>query len=199
MTVHAKNPRPATPFTPKVLENIEAKANKLLSTFKVFKNKEKEISRRNDIVGRLKAEVMKAYAKFRPNDRCSYESYVDMYLASAGKHFVRDFVRQLGIERATLPGDAPVDGEDGESPTFLSAMEDPAATRAGQFTAFDVAEVIEELRRRSPRYATIMELHLEGRKFSEIHKILGVPDWELYDNLWPAAKAAFREIYEFHR
>lgn len=194
-----KNPRPATPFTPKVLENIEAKTNKLLGTFKVFKNKEKLESRRTDIVGRFKAEVMKAYAKFKPNDRCTFESYVDLYLASAAKHFVRDFSRQLGIELATLSGDTPVDGEDGDSPTYLSTMEDPAAARAGEFAAFDVAEVIEELRRRSPRYATIMELLLEGRKLSEIHKLIGVPDWELYDDLWPAAKAAFREIYEFRR
>ena len=54
----------------------------------------------------------------------------------------------------------------------------------------------ELLEKQNPLYARIFSLRREGYKLAEIHEIIGVPDWELYDILWPAVKDAVRRIYD---
>lgn len=192
--IHKHN-RPANPFTDKVLKDIEIKTNTLLGIFKDFGNEEKREHRRNEIIGRFHEEVMKAHAKFKPNNRCSYDSYASMFLASAMKHAIRDFGRVIEIEVATVSADCRLDDDDDEAPTFAAKICDPVNRFENEITRFDFESVVEVLKRRNPLYANIFELRRDGYSLKEIAPMLNVPDWELYDILWPAVKESVKEIY----
>ncbi len=188
--------RPDNPLTDKVVEDIEIKINTLLGRFKDYGNGERHDHRRHDIHTRLVGAVMKAYAKFKNNDRCSFDSYADMFITSEAKHYIRDNVRIVKQERVTVSCDRKVDGSDEDAPTFVDGFADPRDRFAEGLLRFDFDVVTELLEKQNPLYARIFSLRREGYKLSEIHGIIGVPDWELYDILWPAVKDAVRRIYD---
>lgn len=191
--------RPSNPFTVKVVEDITIKTNTLLGTFKDFTNEEKREYRRNDISSRLAGAVMKAHRKFKPNDRCSYETYVDMFIVSEVKHYVRDNARVIEQERVTVSCDKRVDGDDGDAPSFVAGMSNPRDYVAESIDRLDFANIITMLKRENRLYARIFSLRRKGYKLSEIAPLIGVPEWELYDILWPATKEAVKRIYDFQR
>ena len=193
-----KHTRPDTPLTQKGVKDIRIKLNTLMGMFKDFANGERREHRRNDIYTRLVGAVMKAYKKFKDNDRCSFESYADLFLASEVKHYIRDYVRILKQENVTVSCDRKIDGsdEDDDAPTFVDRFADPRDRFAESLLKFDLDEVAGLLEKQNPLYARIFSLRREGYKLSEIHEIIGVPDWELYDILWPAVKDAVRRIYD---
>ena len=188
--------RPDNPLTDKVVEDIEIKINMLLGRFKDYGNRERHDHRRHDIHTRLVGAVMKAYAKFKDNDRCSFDSYADMFITSEVKHYIRDNVRIVKQERVTVSCDRKVDGNDEDAPTFVDGFADPHDRFAEGLLKFDFDVVTELLEKQNPLYARIFSLRREGYKLAEIHEIIGVPDWELYDILWPAVKDAVRRIYD---
>ena len=188
--------RPVNPLTDKVVEDIEIKLNILMGKFKDFANGERREYRRNDIYTRLVGAVMKAHKKFRDNDRCSFDTYADIFIVSEVKHYVRDNARVIEEERVTVSCDRRVDDDDGDASSFVAGMEDPRDRFAEGILKFDFDVITEMLAKQNPVYATIFSLRREGYKLCEIHPLLGVPDWELYDILWPAVKDAVRRIYD---
>jgi RNA polymerase sigma factor (sigma-70 family) len=189
--------RPDNPFTVKVVEDITIKTNTLLGTFRDFTNEEKREYRRNDISSRLAAAVMKAHKKFKENDRCSFTSYADMFIVSEVKHYIRDNARVIEQERVTVSCDKRVDGDDGDAPSFVAGMSDPRERFENGVDRMDFAIILKVLRRQNRLYARVFSLRRKGYKLSEIAPIIGVPEWELYDIIWPATKEAVKRIYDF--
>ena len=192
-----KHTRPSHPFPEAVLVNIDARANILLGTFKDFTNDERRESRRNEIVGRFHEEVMKAHRKFRDNDRCSYESYVNMFLESAMKHYVRHEASVLEKERVTVSADIKLDPSDRDSPTFASSIPDSDESLIGAIADFDYREIVAMMRTHYPVCARILELHREGYRLSEIRPLVGISEDRLYDVMWPKAKRIFVRLHNF--
>lgn len=189
--------RPEDPLTPKMVESINAKTNRLLGMFKDFANDERREYRRHDITTRLVGAVMKAHAKFQENDSCSFESFADVFVSREAKHYARDIHHVIKQERATVSGDNPVDSGDDDSPSHIDGMAHPRDYVAESLDRCDFETVAEMLARLNPLYARVFTLRYEGYKLAEIHAIIGVPDWQLYDVLWPATREAVRKIYNF--
>jgi hypothetical protein len=118
-----------------------------------------------------------------------------MFLASAMKHAIRDFGRVIQIEVATVSADRHIDTNDSESPTFAATFCDPVNRFENDIARFDFDAVVEILKSRNHLYANIFELRRDGYSLKEIAPILNVPEWELYDILWPAVKEAVKAIY----
>ena len=188
--------RPDNPFTAEVMDDIEAKVNVALAKFKVLANEEKKQSRRHEVTSRLKAAVMKAHKKFKPNSRCSFPSFADVFISRELCHCLRHLACVVEQENVTVSCDRKVDGSDEDAPTFVDGFADPRDRFAEGLLRFDFDVVTELLEKQNPLYARIFSLRREGYKLSEIHGIIGVPDWELYDILWPAVKDAVRRIYD---
>ena len=193
-----KHMRPDNPLTAGVLKDIKIKINVLLHRFKDYGNGERHDHRRHDIHTRLVGAVMRAYAKFKDNDRCSFESYAALFLKSEVKHYIRENVRIAKQESATVSCDRKIDGGDGDddAPTFVDCFADPRDRFAEGLLSFDFDIISAMLEKENPLYARIFALRREGYKLAEIYPVLGVPDWELYDILWPAVKDAVRRIYD---
>ena len=189
--------RPDNPFTDKVLDDIEAKANKVMAKFKVLANEEKRQSRRHEIIGRLKTVVMKAYQKFRPNDNCSFSSFADRFLVLEVRHCLRHYAYIVAKENATVSCDRKLDGNDEEAPSFVDSFADPRDRFSEGLLTFDFDIVTKLLKKQNPVYATVFELRREGYSLAEIYPMLGIPKWELYDIVWPAVKNAVRRIYDY--
>ena len=190
--------RPANPITVKVAEDINAKTHTLMGMFKDFANEEKREYRRNDITSRLAGAVMKAHAKFKDNDRCSYETYADMFIVSEFKHYIRDYARVIEIESVTVSCDRPVNGDD-DAVTHVAGMAETRNTVEQAIDRMDFADIICILRRTNRLYARVFSLRRQGYKLSDIAPMIGVADWELYDVIWPATKDAVKKIYDFGR
>ena len=190
--------RPANPITVKVAEDINAKTHTLMGMFKDFTNEEKREYRRNDITSRLAGAVMKAYAKFKDNDRCSYETYADMFIVSEFKHYIRDYARVIEIESVTVSCDRPVNGDD-DAPSHVASMVETRNTVEQAIDRMDFADIIRALRRTNRLYARVFSLRRQGYKLSDIAPMIGVADWELYDVIWPATKEAVKKIYDYGR
>ena len=198
MTKKYKHTRPSNPITVKLAEDITIKTNSLLGKFKDFGNEERREYRRNDITSRLAGAVMKAYAKFKDNDRCSYETYADMFIVSEVKHYIRDYVRVIKIKSKTRSCDAPINGDD-DAPSHVAAMVETRNTVELAIDRMDFADIIKILRRTNRVYARVFSLRRQGYKLSDIAPMIGVADWELYDVIWPATKDAVKKIYDFSR
>ena len=196
MAKRHKHTRPDNPLTDKVVEDIEIKVNTLLRKFKDFGNGEKHDHRRHDIHMRLVGAVMKAYEKFVDNDRCSFESFADRFIAFEARHYVRDNIRVVREENATVSCDRRIDASDDESPSYVDGFADPRDRFEEGLLKFDIDIVAELLRRKNPVYATIFSLRRQGYSLAEIYPMLGIPKWELYDIMWPAVKDAVRRIYD---
>lgn len=197
--IQYKFARPATPFTDKVLDEITAKTNLLLRKFRDFDNPERQESDKHEIMGRFHEEVMKAYGKFKDNDKCSYESYASIFLNTAVKHYIRDRVRLLKIEKATVSGDTPIDSSDEESPTRLSTYADPTERILDELLDFDYREIVALMRDKYPICARILELRRDGYQLNEMDTILGIPQKRLYNVLWPKAKQLFIYVLNFSK
>ncbi len=188
--------RPDDPFTAEVLDDIEAKTNVVMARFKVLANEEKRQSRRNEIIGRFKSAVMKAYGKFKPNGRCSFPSFADVFISRELGHCLRHLAYVVAKENATVSCDRRIAGDDDDAPTFVAGLVDPHDRFEEGIVRFDFDIVTEMLKERNPLYAAIFTLRREGYKFKDIAPMLGVPEWELNDILWPAVRDAAREIYD---
>ena len=188
--------RPDDPFTAEVLDDIAAKTNVVMARFKVLANEEKRQSRRNEIIGRFKSAVMKAHGKFMPNSRCSFPSYADKFLVGELRHCLRHLAYVVAKENATVSCDRRIDGDEDDAPTFVAGLADPRDRFEEGIVKFDFDVVTEMLEKRNPLYASIFTLRREGCKFKDIAAILGVPEWEMNDILWPAVRDAAREIYD---
>jgi len=188
--------RPDNPFTDKVMDDIEAKANVVMARFKVVGNEEKRQSRRNEIIGRLKAAVMKAAKKFTANDSCSFSSFAGRFIVREVSHCLRHYAYVVGKENATLSCDRKIIGNDEDAPSFVDGLPDPRDRFADGLLAFDFDIVTKLLKEQNPVYATVFALRREGYSLAEIYPMLGIPKWELYDIVWPAVKNAVRRIYD---
>lgn len=188
--------RPDNPLTNKVVKNIEIKLNTLMGKFKDFANGGRREYRRNDIYTRLVGAVMKAHRKFSPNDKCSFDTYADIFISSEVKHYVRDNARVIKEERVTVSCDRSVDDNDEDAPTFVDGFVDPRDRFAEGIVNLDFDIVTKMLEEQNPICARIFSLRREGYKLCEIHPIIGVPKWKLYDILWPATVNAVRRIYD---
>lgn len=188
--------RPDDPFTAEVLDDIDAKTNVVMAKFKVFANEEKRQSRRNEIIGRFKSAVMKAHKKFIPNSRCSFPSYVDKFLVGELRHCLRHLAYVVAKENATVSCDRRIAGDEDDAPTFVAGLVDPHDRFEEGILKFDFDIITKMLKERNPLYAAIFTLRREGYKFKDIAPMLGVPEWELNDILWPAVRDAAREIYD---
>lgn len=201
MAKQFKYTRPENPFTSKVLVNLEAKAFKLVGTFKDFFNEEKRQSRYNDIIGRFHEEVMKAHRKFQANDRCSYESFVDMFLESARKHYIREQVDVIKKEAKTTSGDKrlhPEDGDQDKKTLFMVLVENRDSI--GEAIAnYDFREIIARIRPKYPVCARILELRREGYDLTAIAAKLGMDYRRLYDVMWPKAKRIYVYVEKFSK
>lgn len=188
--------RPDNPFTKEVMDDIEAKTNVAMAKFKVLANEEKRQSRRNEIIGRFKSAVMKAHGKFKPNSRCSFQSFADVFISRELCHCLRHFAYIVAKENATVSCDRKIDGGDEDAPTFVDGLADPRDRFAENLLKFDLDIVTRLLKKQNPVYAAVFELRREGYSLAEIIPILGIAKWELYDILWPAVKDAVRKIYD---
>ena len=187
---------PNNPFTDKVVADVEAKANKVMARFRVNAHEEKRQSRRNEIISRLKAAVMKAYEKFTPNDNCSFESFADRFIVREVSHCLRHYAYVVGKENATLSCDRKIVGNDEDAPSFVDGLPDPRDHFAEGLLKFDFDIVTRLLKKQNPVYATVFALRREGYSLAEIYPMLGIAKWELYDIVWPAVKNAVRRIYD---
>ena len=191
--------RPDNPFTTEVLDDIEAKVNVAMTKFRVLANEEKRQSRRHEVTSRLKAAVMKAHGKFKPNNRCSFPSYADVFIVRELGHCLRHLAYVVEQENATVSCDRKISGSDEDAPTFVAGLPDPRDHFAEGLLKFDFDIVERMLKEQNPVYARIFSLRREGYKLCEIHPIIGVPQWMLYDILWPATVNAVRRIYDHGR
>jgi DNA-directed RNA polymerase specialized sigma24 family protein len=178
------------------LDDIAAKTNVVMARFKVLANEEKRQSRRNEIIGRFKSAVMKAHGKFMPNSRCSFSTYADKFLVGELRHCLRHLAYVVAKENATVSCDRRIDGDEDDAPTFVAGLADPRDRFEEGIVKFDFDVVTEMLEKRNPLYASIFTLRRQGCKFKDIAAILGVPEWEMNDILWPAVRDAAREIYD---
>ena len=94
--------RPDNPFTAEVMDDIEAKVNVAMAKFKVLANEEKKQSRRHEVTSRLKAAVMKAHRKFKPNNRCSFPSFADVFISRELCHCLRHLACVVEKENVTV-------------------------------------------------------------------------------------------------
>ncbi len=188
--------RPDNPFVKEVMDDIEAKVNVVMAKFKVLANEEKRQSRRHEIAGRLKAAVMKAHKKFKPNNRCSFPSYADVFISRELCHCLRHLAYVVEQENATVSCDRKIAGNDEDAPTFVAGLPDPRDRFAEGLLNFDFDNVTMLLEKQNPIYATIFSLRREGYSLAEIYPMLGIAKWELYDIIWPAVKNAVRQIYD---
>lgn len=188
--------RPDNPFTSEVLDDIEAKVNVAMAKFKVLANEEKRQSRRHEVSSRLKAAVMKAHGKSKPNNRCSFASYADVFIVRELGHCLRHLAYVVEQESMTMSCDRKIDGGDEDAPTFVDGFVDPRDRFAEVIVNLDFDIVTKMLEEQNPIYARIFSLRREGYKLCEIHPIIGVSEWMLYDILWPATVNAVRRIYD---
>lgn len=194
-TAQPKYPRPENPLTPKVVEDVAAKTNTILAKFQDFGNDERRESRRHDITGRLVAAVMRAHAKFVPNDSCSFETFAGIFVKREMQHCLRAEARALAKEKVTVSCDKPLPGGDDDDLSYIDTIGDPCDGMAASIDRCDFETLLELLERRNPRWSRIFSLCWEGYQLSEIPAIVGIPVWELYDVHWPAIKAIVRRAY----
>ena len=99
-------------------------------------------------------------------------------------------------ENATVSCDRRIAGDEDDAPTFVAGLVDPHDRFEEGILKFDFDIITKMLKERNPLYAAIFTLRREGCKFKDIAPMLGVPEWELNDILWPAVRDAAREIYD---
>lgn len=186
--------RPSNPFTDKIVKNITIKTNSVLGKFPTLADRDGLCS---DISSRLTSAVMKAYAKFKDNDKCSYESFVNRCLDFEVKHCIRDYGRRIH-EMGLMATNVYRNDEDGEH-SFLEDVEDPHNFLEESIDRLDFADIISILQRKNSIYARIFTLRHEGFSLSEIATMQGIDGWELYDILWPAICAEVKNIYNFQK
>src|SRR5574344_123042 len=200
MTTTRKFTKPSTPLTEAIWKKINAKTYSLVKTFKDFANEDKRKRRIDDLNGRFAGAVMKAYAKFIDNDTCSFESYAEIFLDSELKHCIRDYAREIERERQTLSLDVKISDEgEGETVTFADVLPDSRDMLSESLDRSDINEAIVIVRMRDRRWAKALELFLLGYKLNEIAEELRITEREFYRVVWPAAKAAMRNVLEFRR
>ena len=138
---------------------------------------------------------MDAYSKYDPSRGSAYESYVELHLSSAAKHYVRDDSIVLAKERMTESLDALIDADNDRSRDFLSSLAERRDALQERLDRWDMDEVTERLRQENPLFARVFALRRDDHSLSEIAEMLGVPGWEMYEVVWPAVKKAARRIY----
>ena len=191
-TAHFK---PETAFTDKVVVKVDAKTHLLLRRFSRLNPAEDTESRKTAIRGYLLKAVMDAYNKYDPSRGCAYETYVELFLSSAAKHYIRDYSLVLAKERMTESLDALIDADNERSHDFLSSLAEPRDVLQEHLDRWDMDEVEERLRRKNPLLARVFALRRDDYSLSEIAETLNVPSWEMYEVVWPAVKKAARQIY----
>ena len=191
-TAHFK---PETAFTEKVITKVDAKTHLLLRRFSRICPAEDTESRKTTIRGYLLKAVMDAYSKYDPSRGSAYESYVELHLSSAAKHYVRDYSIVLAKERMTESLDALIDADNDRSRDFLSSLAERRDALQERLDRWDMDEVTERLRQENPLFARVFALRRDDHSLSEIAEMLGVPCWEMYEVVWPAVKKAARRIY----
>lgn len=191
-TAHFK---PETAFTEKVITKVDAKTHLLLRRFSRLCPAEDTESRKTTIRGYLLKAVMDAYSKYDPSRGSAYESYVELHLSSAAKHYIRDYSLVLAKERMTESLDALIDADNDRSRDFLSSLAERRDALLERLDRWDMDEVTERLRQENPLFARVFALRRDDYSLSEIAEMLGVPGWEMYEVVWPAVKKAARRIY----
>lgn len=191
-TAHFK---PETAFTEKVITKVDAKTHLLLRRFSRLCPAEDTESRKTTIRGYLLKAVMDAYSKYDPSRGSAYESYVELHLSSAAKHYIRDYSLVLAKERMTESLDALIDADNDRSRDFLSSLAERRDALQERLDRWDMDEVTERLRQENPLFARVFALRRDDYSLSEIAEMLGVPGWEMYEVVWPAVKKAARRIY----
>lgn len=191
-TAHFK---PETAFTEKVITKVDAKTHLLLRRFSRLCPAEDTESRKTTIRGYLLKAVMDAYSKYDPSRGSAYESYVELHLSSAAKHYIRDYSLVLAKERMTESLDALIDADNDRSRDFLSSLAERRDALQERLDRWDMDEVTERLRQMNPLFARVFALRRDDYSLSEIAEMLGVPGWEMYEVVWPAVKKAVRRIY----
>lgn len=194
-----KHVRPENPFTPKVMQCIRVNVNRILKKFDDFANEEKRENRRGEITSRLNGAVMKAHQKFDPGRGFEFETFAERFIVREASHYVRDTGRALKKERVTVSGDVRINDDDDESPSYLDGIASQRDHAAEMRAKMDYAMLIAELKRRNPVYVEVIELVRDGYKFSEIHRLTGIEEWRLYENIWPSIKAIAREMLGVER
>lgn len=194
-----KYEKPADPFTPAVLTDIEAKTNIVLRKFKDFGNAERHEERAAEVKAKCGAEIMNAYARFVPNDKCSWDAYASICLRSVQARCIHDFGKRIEKERATVYGDNPLPGGDEDSDTFFGKMREARESAQFMADAFDFEEVIALLQPRYPVCVAILRLRREGYEIQEIAEKLGKKPTRIYNYLWPKAKRLYLKVSEFMR
>lgn len=201
MTQQYKHMKPSNPFTVEVLTNIEAKVGQLLKKFKEFDpstgliDLEKREHRESDIRARLVESVMKSYKAFKDNDKCSYASFVNLGLDSAVKHYVRDAVYEIKINRKKVYGDELIYKDD-EVTTFFDQTACIHDHLLASLDRMDFEVVYEILKHENPLYAQIFSLTIEGYSLREISEEVKCPKWLVCRFLWPKTKALVKSIYK---
>ena len=193
-----KQTRPAEPVTPEILEVIYIKTSQLQRKFRDF-NEHDRNDRRSDIIAKFIAECVRVHGKFRENDKWSYKDFIEHNLDWVARRYCRDAGRAIeNRPPIALSLDAPVEGRDGdEESTHHDIVADTRDRAASAELKSDYIEVLHILRRRNPRFATALEMTVDGCKQQAIADAIGVRLWEFKTIIWPSVKTEARRIYGF--